>query len=291
MDIKQMNYFVEVVNHGGMTNASKALYIAQPTISKAIKDLENELAMPLFDRSKRQIVLTDAGEIFYKKSKEILALYNNLPTEINSLLGLETGHISIGLSAVMNMKQFIKLLGEFHQLYPNVTYNMVENGGKMIESQLFNDEIDIGITTIPVDSTIFNSISLYQEDLKLVLNSEHRLANNATVSMSELKEEDFILFNEDFYLNDKIRETAKNAGFIPKTISKISQWNFIDDLLNAHLGVSILPESIVQMLDSDFKAITFDDPSMKWELGVIWKKDKYLSHATRKWIDFMEQRL
>jgi DNA-binding transcriptional LysR family regulator len=128
--------------------------------------------MPLFDRSKRQIVLTDAGEIFYKKSKEILALYNNLPTEINSLLGLETGHISIGLSAVMNMKQFIKLLGEFHQLYPNVTYNMVENGGKMIEAQLFNDEIDIGITTIPVDSTIFNSIPLYQEDLKLVLNSE-----------------------------------------------------------------------------------------------------------------------
>jgi DNA-binding transcriptional LysR family regulator len=96
VDIKQMNYFVEVVNHGGMTNASKALYIAQPTISKAIKDLENELSMPLFDRSKRQIVLTDAGEIFYKKSKEILALYNNLPTEINSLLGLETGHISIG---------------------------------------------------------------------------------------------------------------------------------------------------------------------------------------------------
>ena len=234
-----MNYFVEVVNHGGMTNASKALYIAQPTISKAIKDLENELSMPLFDRSKRQIVLTDAGEIFYKKSKEILALYNNLPTEINSLLGLE-----------------------FHQLYPNVTYNMVENGGKMIEAQLFNDEIDIGITTIPVDSTIFNSIPLYQEDLKLVLNSEHRLANNSTVSMSELKEEDFILFNEDFYLNDKIRETAKNAGFIPKTISKISQWNFIDNLLNAHLGVSILPESIVQMLDSDFKSIKFDDPSI-----------------------------
>jgi DNA-binding transcriptional LysR family regulator len=151
--------------------------------------------------------------------------------------------------------------------------------------------IRIGITTIPVDSTIFNSIPLYQEDLKLVLNSEHRLANNSTVSMSELKEEDFILFNEDFYLNDKIRETAKNAGFIPKTISKISQWNFIDNLLNAHLGVSILPESIVQMLDSDFKAIKFDDPSMKWQLGVIWKKDKYLSHATRKWIDFMEQRL
>ncbi|MCD8838919.1 cidABC operon transcriptional activator CidR [Staphylococcus arlettae] len=291
MDIKQMSYFVEVVNEGGMTNASKSLYIAQPTISKAVKDIEKELGMPLFDRSKRELKLTDAGQVFYQKCKEILALYNNLPVEINSLLGLETGHISIGLSAVMNMNKFIQILGEFHKLYPNITYNLVENGGKMIESQLANDEIDIGITTLPVDSTIFNSIPLYQEDLKLVLNKEHHLAHRKTVEMKELANEDFILFNEDFYLNDKIREAAKNAGFIPKTISKISQWNFIENLLNAHLGVSILPDNIVRMLDSNFKHININDSAMKWELGVIWKKEKYLSHATRQWIDFMSQRL
>lgn len=286
-----MSYFVEVVNEGGMTNASKSLYIAQPTISKAVKDIEKELGMPLFDRSKRELKLTDAGQVFYQKCKEILALYNNLPVEINSLLGLETGHISIGLSAVMNMNKFIQILGEFHKLYPNITYNLVENGGKMIESQLANDEIDIGITTLPVDGKIFNSIPLYQEDLKLVLNKEHHLAHRKTVEMKELANEDFILFNEDFYLNDKIREAAKNAGFIPKTISKISQWNFIENLLNAHLGVSILPDNIVRMLDSNFKHININDSAMKWELGVIWKKEKYLSHATRQWIDFMSQRL
>lgn len=291
MDIKHMKYFVEVVDQKGMTNASKHLFIAQPTISKAIKDLEQELDMTLFDRSKRQLVLTDAGSIFYKKCKEILTLYNDVPKEINSLLGLETGHISIGLSAVMNMNQFINILGEFHQKYPNVTYSLVENGGKMIETQLINDEIDIGITTLPVDQSIFHSVTLYQEDLKLVLNKEHHLANEAHVDMSMLKDEDFILFNEDFYLNDKIIEAAKNAGFIPNTISKISQWNFIENLLNAHLGVSILPENIVHLLDSSFSNKTLEDPSMRWELGVIWKKDKYLSHATKQWIDFMKERL
>ncbi|MEJ7230871.1 LysR substrate-binding domain-containing protein, partial [Staphylococcus epidermidis] len=78
--------------------------------------------------------------------------------------------------AVMNMNKFIHILGEFHQQYPNVTYNLVENGGKMIEHQLINDEIDIGITTLPVDQSIFHSLPLYQEELKLVLNKEHRLA-------------------------------------------------------------------------------------------------------------------
>ena len=109
--------------------------------------------------------------------------------------------------------------------------------------------------------------------------------------MAMLKDEDFILFNEDFYLNDKIIEAAKNAGYVPKTISKISQWNFIENLLSAHLGVSILPENIVNLLDGSFKNITIDDPGMRWELGVIWKRDKYLSHATRKWIEFMKERL
>ena len=70
MDIKHMKYFVEVVNQHGMTNASKSLYIAQPTISKAIKDIEKELDMPLFDRSKRQLVLTDAGSVFIIKVKK-----------------------------------------------------------------------------------------------------------------------------------------------------------------------------------------------------------------------------
>ncbi|WP_436862044.1 cidABC operon transcriptional activator CidR [Staphylococcus caeli] len=291
MDIKHMKYFVAVVDQNGMTNASKHLYIAQPTISKAIKDLEDTLNMPLFDRSKRQLVLTDAGSVFYRKCKEILTLYNDLPKEINSLLGLETGHISIGLSAVMNMNKFIQILGEFHQKYPNVTYNLVENGGKMIETQLINDEIDIGITTLPVDQTIFHSITLYQEDLKLVLNKEHHLANIEKIDMSMLKDEDFILFNEDFYLNDKIIEAAKNAGYLPNTVSKISQWNFIENLLNAHLGVSILPENIVNLLDSHFVHKKLEDPGMRWELGVVWKRDKYLSHATRQWIDFMKQRL
>lgn len=291
VDIKHMNYFVEVVDQGGMTNASKHLYIAQPTISKAIKDLEEELGMPLFDRSKRQLSLTDAGQIFYQKSKEILALYHNLPTEMNHILDLETGHISIGLSAVMNMNKFIQILGEFHQQYPKVTFNFIENGGKTIEAQLANDEIDIGITTLPVDKTMFNSMPLYQEDLRLILHQEHPLAQKDVVKMANLEDEDFILFNENFYLNDKIIEAAKNAGFVPKTISKISQWNFIENLLNAHLGVSILPENIIKILDHNFANVYIDDPAMRWELGVIWRKDKYLSHATRKWIDFMKVRL
>lgn len=286
-----MKYFMEVVNQGGMTNASKSLYIAQPTISKAIKDIENELDMPLFDRQKRYLVLTDAGKVFYKKCEEILALYDNIPNEINGLLGLETGHINIGMSAVMDMQQFINILAEFHKLYPNVTYSLNESGGKSIENRLINDQIDIGITTIPIDENTFDYVSLYSEDLRLIVSEEHQLAKRTSVTMADLKNEDFILFNEDFYLNDKIIAAAKNAGFIPNTVSNVSQWNFIEYLVIARLGVSILPEHIANMLKDKIKSIKIEDSGMSWELGAIWKKDKLLSYATSKWIQFMTERL
>ena len=291
MDIKHMKYFVEVVKQGGMTKASKSLYIAQPTISKAIKDIEAEMAVPLFDRSKRNLVLTDAGKIFFNKCKEIISLYDNLPTEINSLYGLETGHINISMSAVMSMRKFIGVLGDFHQLYPNITYNLIESGGKTTENLILNDEVDIGVTTLPVDHHLFESISLNKEDLRVVLYREHPLAYKTKIKMEELAEENFILFNEDFYLNDKIIENAKNAGYVPKRASQISQWNVIETLIINKLGITILPATISELLNDDVKMIQLENANTEWELGVVWKKDKRLSHATNKWIEFLKEKL
>ena len=286
-----MKYFVEVVKQGGMTNASKSLYIAQPTISKAIKDIEAEMAVPLFDRSKRNLVLTDAGKIFFNKCKEIISLYDNLRTEINSLYGLETGHINISMSAVMSMRKFIGILGDFHQLYPNITYNLIESGGKTTENLILNDEVDIGVTTLPVDHHLFESISLNKEDLRVVLHREHPLAYKTKIKMEELAEENFILFNEDFYLNDKIIENAKNAGFVPNMASQISQWNVIENLIINKLGITILPATISELLNDDVKMIQLENANTEWELGVVWKKDKRLSHATNKWIEFLKEKL
>ncbi|MBC3086628.1 cidABC operon transcriptional activator CidR [Staphylococcus capitis] len=291
MDIKHMKYFVEVVKQGGMTKASKSLYIAQPTISKAIKDIEAEMAVPLFDRSKRNLVLTDAGKIFFNKCKEIISLYDNLPKEINSLYGLETGHINISMSAVMSMRKFIGVLGDFHQLYPNITYNLIESGGKTTENLILNDEVDIGVTTLPVDHHLFESISLNKEDLRVVLYREHPLAYKTKIKMEELAEENFILFNEDFYLNDKIIENAKNAGFVPNMASQISQWNVIENLIINKLGITILPATISELLNDDVKMIQLENANTEWELGVVWKKDKRLSHATNKWIEFLKEKL
>lgn len=284
-----MTYFVEIVKQGGMTRAAEALYIAQPTISKAIKELEHELGNALFDRSKRQLTLTDVGEVFYEKSLEILNLYGNLPNEISSVLGVEQGHITIGLSAIMDMERFSRVLGTFHQKYPSVTFNLIENGGKTIETQIRKGDINIGVTSLPVDNMQFDSFPLYSEKFQVVAHSSHPLAQQQTVEISALKDEDFILFNEDFYLNDKIIAAARKVGFVPNIVSKISQWHFIEHLLSAKMGISILPENIVNIIsqNQNISVLHLSDAELQWEMGVIWKKDVYLNHATQTFLDYL----
>ncbi len=200
------------------------------------------------------------------------------------LNGLETGHINMGMSAVMNMKILINILGAFHQQYPNVTYNLIEK--KQLNRYMI---VDIGVTTLPVDHHIFDYTTLDKEDLRL--KREHRLAKYETVKLEDLAGEDFILFNKDFYLNDKIIENAKNVGFVPNTVAQISQWHVIEDLVTNELGISILPTSISEQLNGDVKLLRIEDAHVHWELGVVWKKDKQLSHATTKWIEFLKDRL
>lgn len=131
--------------------------------------------------------------------------------------------------------------------------------------------MDIGVTTLPVDHHLFESISLNKEDLRVVLHREHPLAYKTKIKMEELAEENFILFNEDFYLNDKIIENAKTLGSFLIWL-QISQWNVIENLIINKLGITILPATISELLNDDVKMIQLENANTEWELGVVWKK-------------------
>lgn len=289
MEIKQIKYFVEVVRQGGMTQASEHLYIAQSTISKAIKNIENEYDITLFDRSQKQIKLTDIGQTFYDNSLEFLALFEKLSLEMNDIVNVQKGHIKIGLSPMMNVQMFTNALNQFHRLYPNVTYEVIEGGGKIVENLTSNDDVDIGITTLPVDRSEFHSTSLYNEELLLVVSNDHHLAHLNKVDMADLKDEEFVLFHDDYYLKDQIIENCKRLGYYPKTVANISQISFIANMIQQGIGISIVPESLVNLMGNNVTSIQLENVELSWHLGVIWRKDAYLNHVTRKWIEFISE--
>lgn len=288
MEIKQMKYFVEVVKNGGMTRASKHLYIAQSTISKNIKSIEDEFNVTLFDRRKKHIILTDIGQIFYDKCVEALAILDDLSLEMDDVTNIERGHIRLGVSAIMDVRLFTESLNQFHSMYPNVTYEVVEGGGKAVEFYLNNDEIDVGITTLPVDDDIYHAVPLYKEKLLLVVDKNSKYAKQSSVYLGDLKNERFIMFHDDYYIKDQIIESCRKVGFHPKVVAKMAQITFIENMILDGIGVSILPESIVSILNKDITGIEITGADVNWNLGIIWKKESYINYVTREWINFLK---
>lgn len=288
MEIKQMKYFVEVVKNGGMTRASKHLYIAQSTISKNIKSIEDEFNVTLFDRRKKHIILTDIGQIFYDKCVEALAILDDLSLEMDDVTNIERGHIRLGISAIMDVRLFTESLNQFHSMYPNVTYEVVEGGGKAVEFYLNNDEIDVGITTLPVDDDIYHAVPLYKEKLMLVVDKNSKYAKQSSVYLRDLKNERFIMFHDDYYIKDQIIESCRKVGFHPKVVAKMAQITFIENMILDGIGVSILPESIVSILNKDITGIEITGADVNWNLGIIWKKESYINYVTREWINFLK---
>src|SRR5699024_7347430 len=215
IDIKHMQYFVAIVKYGSMTEASHRLYISQPTISKAIQDIETELGMSLFDRNKKKIALTDAGRIFFDQCEEILRLHAELPHVLEHMVGMRAGHLKIGLPPIMDAGELMALVRDIHDLYPIITFQRIEGGSRQLEPRLIQNENDVGITVMPTESDRFDNFNFISESLCLIVHENPPLAPKHSVHLKKLKHESFIMFNEDFYLNEIITSACKNAGFMP----------------------------------------------------------------------------
>lgn len=136
MDIQHLKYFVAVAKEGNFTKAAQKLYVSQPTISKMVKSIEDELGVVLFDRTGKQAKLTDAGEIILVQARNIIQSFDNLSSELDDLIQLKKGNIHIGLPPMVGSRFFPKVIQAFHKKYPNITVQLVEDGAKKWKEML-----------------------------------------------------------------------------------------------------------------------------------------------------------
>ncbi len=287
MDIRHLQYFLEVARCKSFTKAGEVLHITQPTISKMVKNIEEELGVELFDRSGRRVELTDAGEIIYAQANHIVRAFDNLSSELDDLMNLKRGHIRIGLPPMVGASFFPKVIGKFRELYPDVTIQLVEDGAKKVETDVANGTLDLGVVLLPTNEDIFHAISFVKKRLMLLVHPTNRLAAKSEAALAELAGQPFILFREDFALHDRIPAACIRVGFQPVVVCESSQWDFIYEMVAANLGIALLPEPVTREMDtSRVRILPLVEPEIPWHLAIIWRKDRYLSFAAREWIRF-----
>lgn len=156
-----------------------------------------------------------------------------------------------------------------------------------MEDDVESGLLDIGAIVLPVDQARFHSFTFVEERLELLVPAGHRLDGAQQVPLKELAEEEFVLFREDFALHDRIISECVKAGFQPKVVYESSQWDLISRMVAAGMGIALLPETICRDIDrSRIAVIPLTEPVIPWQLGMIWRKDRYLSFAAREWITF-----
>ncbi|MEK3719416.1 cidABC operon transcriptional activator CidR [Paenibacillus sp. FSL H8-0034] len=289
MDIRQLQYVLELARYNSFTKAAQALHITQPTLSKMIKSLEEELGLTLFSRVGKSVELTDAGQAILSQAQHIVSSFKNLTSELSDLTNLHKGHIRIGLPPMVGSSFFPQVMSRFRELYPGVTIEMVEEGSKKLQIEIANGHLDMGVVLLPTNEELFDSHLIIRENLKLIVHPSHRLAQRSEVALSELSKETFILFHQDFALHDQIIAECVRSGFHPHVLYESSQWDFIHEMTAANLGIALLPETICKRLDpAHVKAIPLIGPSIPWHLVMIWRKNSYLSLAAREWIRFTQ---
>lgn len=288
MELRDLKSFMEVAKYKSFTSAAEHSYLTQPSLSKAVKKLEKELGVELFDRSTRHLYLTDAGQIVYQQSQKAFSALSELNVLLDDLRNIAVGDIKIGIPPLIGTLFFPKIAEVFTNRYPNVSLELVEHGAKLIERLVEDAQIDVGIIVLPASEEKFHTYPFIQDEFYVFLHKDHKLAERTSISLNELAEEKFVLFKKDFTLHDYIIQACQKEGFTPNVSYRSSQWDLIVELVSSQLGITLLPKSIYDKQSNDnIKIVRLENPTLYWNLGVITKKDAYHSYALKKFVNML----
>jgi DNA-binding transcriptional LysR family regulator len=288
MELKNLRAFVEVVRQNGFTAAGKTLCATQSTVSKAVRQLEDEIGAPLLDRLAPKPRLTAIGEAVYPRALRLLAERDDLLAEIAELRGLKRGVLRLGLPPVGSGLLFAPLFTKFLKLYPGVEISLVEHGSARLEEILRLGEIDFAASLLPVDED-FEFHEIRRDPMMALVAADSPLAGRERVSIRDLRDMPLILFESGFAQNRLIINACHRAGFEPEVAARSGQIDFIVELAGAGLGAAFLPRLLVKGQGGD-KArggvigVMLDEPDVDWRLALVWRKGAFLSDAARAWL-------
>lgn len=275
MELRHLRYFVMVAEELHFGRAAERLHMTQQPLSQQIYQLEAELGVSLFHRTKRRIQLTDAGKVFFEESRHLLLQADQAMEKARQAARGEIGRLSIGFSGFATYSVLPKVLQTFRERFPQVELNLEEMTTSVQIQALQEKQIHLGLMIPPVNDKSLLVELLLQEPLVVVLPETHLLAKKPELALSALANEPFILvprhLEPGYY--DQCISLFQQAGFSPKVVQKASQKQTILGLVSAGMGVSLAPASIRNICRAGV-VYTNLSTSAKVNLAAVWQQDE-----------------
>lgn len=246
MELRHLHYFITVAEELHFSRAAERLHISQPPLSQQIRDLEEELGVKLFERTKRQVNLTEAGKVFLERSYQVLAQLEHAIAVTQQIGRGEIGQLAIGFVDSATYTVLPEILRVFREQFPAVELRLHEMTTAQQIQALHHKQVDIGIVRSAISESGLSVECLLHESLVLALPETHPFSTQIQLSLSSLADELFILFPAKmgpvFY--EQIIHSCQQAGFRPKVAQEAAQMQTIIGLVAAGLGIAIVPASM-----------------------------------------------
>lgn len=288
MELRVLNYFLAVAREENFTKAAQQLHLTQPTLSRQIADLEQELGVKLFIRSNHNIILTEDGMILKRRAQEILSLADKTKRDFMQKEEALSGTISIGSGEFRSTEYLAKIIAQFRKQYPNVKYEIYSGNASNIRDYIERGFLDIGLMSEPIDMRKYNFLDMpIKEQWGVFVPINSRLSEKESISPEDLAGMSVVTATGDF-----------NQSRIGKWLGGYKEQVEIAATANLPYNEAILAKENIGVMLSINLNCTYENlrfiplrPVLEISTVLGWKKEQIFPAATSAFIDFADQYL
>ncbi|WP_194420496.1 LysR family transcriptional regulator [Microbacterium abyssi] len=248
MNLEQLRGFVTVAELGHFTRAAEQLHLAQPSLSRQISTLEQELGAELFHRARGNISLTAAGETLLPRARRMLTDADAIRTEMAELAGLQRGRVRLGATPTLCISLIAEVLRAFHDAHPGVELQLVEGGSNLLIEHLAAGAVDMAVVTMsegrPVTGTALVRTPLLTEELVVVSSADQPPIADAAIDLERLSTLPLVALAESYDLRGSTDAAFEAAGLTPSLVVEGAEMDAVLRFVERGIGVAVVPATV-----------------------------------------------
>ncbi|MGD9561312.1 MAG: LysR family transcriptional regulator [Pyrinomonadaceae bacterium] len=287
MEIRQLKAFLAIAEAKTFTAGARRVNVTQAAISMQIRQLEDEVGLPLFTRTPRRVIMTEAGEYLLDRARKILREHDSALAEIAEVAGAEYGRLRIGsASGTFAMHQLPGILARLREKFPNAELTVSAGTSQTLVDKMMHGEIDTAFVSLPVDNLNVSTESLFSDEIVAIAHPKHPLANEKYISAATLAGEKLILGERGGNTRRMIDEFFQAANVKPNITMELSRQEAVTQMVENGMGVGMAGAKSVAMEIKGGRLISWliEGAEIKWELGLARLRGGHFSPIGKEFV-------
>lgn len=294
MEIRVLRYFLAIAREGSITNAANFLHVTQPTLSRQIRDLEEELGQKLFTRSSHHMTLTAEGMILRKRAEEIVSMVDKTEAEFNSMENVVSGDIYIGGGETDAMKLVAQIACELRMNYPGIHYHLYSGNSEDVTERLDKGLLDFGILIQPADISKYDYINIPAKDTwGVAMRRDSPLAVKEVIRKEDLLNVPLICSRQVISGERRGNEFVEWFGEDFEKLDIVTTFNLVYNaaiMVEAGVGYAVTIDKIANTTGNSNLCFRPLEPRLDSGLDIIWKKYQVFSSAAELFLNKLRER-